>query len=73
MSPYQIMVVDDEIEICQLLREFLENCGYRAVTASSGEEALKLLTNTLTDIIILDLNMPGMDGLEVLRLSLIHI
>jgi len=67
MSPYQIMVVDDEIEICQLLREFLENCGYRAVTASSGEEALNLLTNTLTDIIILDLNMPGMDGLEVLR------
>ena len=62
-----ILVVDDEIEIVRLLRYNLVAQGYQVFTASSGEEALKEVTRHRPDLILLDLNLPDMSGLEVCK------
>ncbi len=67
MRPYKIMVIDDEPEICNILKEFLEGLGYQVLTAHSGPEGLNLISQNVVDVLILDLNMPGMHGLEVLK------
>ncbi len=67
MRPYKIMVIDDEPEICNILKEFLEGLGYQVLTANSGPEGLKLISQNVVDVLILDLNMPGMHGLDVLK------
>ncbi len=67
MKPYKIMVIDDEPEICNILKEFLEGLGYQVFTANSGPEGLKLISQNVVDVLILDLNMPGMHGLDVLK------
>ncbi len=61
------MVIDDEPEICNILKEFLEGLGYQVLTAHSGPEGLNLISQNVVDVLILDLNMPGMHGLEVLK------
>lgn len=63
-----ILVVDDEPAILDLLRINLEDQGYRITTVKSGEEALKKIRSFLPDLIILDLMLPGIDGLEICRL-----
>ncbi|MFZ0053151.1 MAG: response regulator transcription factor [Desulfobaccales bacterium] len=69
MAPNEsILVVDDEEDILELLRYNLVREGYRVTCVSSGEEALKTATAILPDLIVLDLLLPGMDGLEVCRL-----
>jgi len=67
MRPHKIMVIDDEPEICNILKEFLEGLGYQVITAQDGAEGLKLISQNVVDVLILDLNMPGMHGLEVLK------
>lgn len=67
MRPYKIMVIDDEPEICNILKEFLEGLGYQVITANSGPEGLNLISQNVVDVLILDLNMPGMHGIEVLK------
>src|SRR5829696_8590947 len=67
MRKWLIMVVDDEPPIVRLVRAKLQADGYAVVTASRGEEALKLLEDERPDLIVLDLMMPGMDGFETLR------
>jgi two-component system KDP operon response regulator KdpE len=67
MRTWLIMVVDDEPPIVRLVRAKLQADGYGVVTASRGEEALKLLDDERPDLIILDVMMPGMDGFETLR------
>jgi two-component system KDP operon response regulator KdpE len=67
MRKWLIMVVDDEPPIVRLVRAKLQADGYGVVTASRGEEALKLLDDERPDLIILDVMMPGMDGFETLR------
>lgn len=62
-----ILVVDDEIEIIRLLRYNLAAQGYQVFTASSGEEALQELARHRPDLVLLDLNLPDMSGLEVCR------
>jgi DNA-binding response OmpR family regulator len=62
-----ILVVDDEPEIVKLVRAYLEGAGYRVVTAKDGREALLVTRHEKPDLIVLDLNMPGMDGLEFTR------
>jgi signal transduction histidine kinase len=67
MRPESILVVDDEPTTLLSMRAFLQGQGYRALTASSGEEALLLCAQERPDLIMLDINMPGMNGIEVCR------
>ena len=62
-----ILLVDDEESIHLLYREELEEEGYAVHSAFSGEEGLERLSTHETDLVILDINMPGMNGLEALR------
>jgi DNA-binding response OmpR family regulator len=60
-----ILIVDDKSENLISLRTFLEQSGFEVDEASSGEEALRKILNTVYSLIILDVQMPGMDGFEV--------
>lgn len=62
-----ILVVDDEMQIVRVLRGYLEQAGYRVITAYNGEEALYTARQERPDLVILDLQMPKMDGLEFTR------
>ncbi len=64
-----ILLVDDEEGILEVCREILERCGYRAVTARSGEEALEVYRTEREgiELVFLDLHMPGMGGRSCLR------
>jgi two-component system alkaline phosphatase synthesis response regulator PhoP len=62
-----ILVVDDEIKIVALTRDYLENAGYRVLTASDGVSALALARSERPDLIVLDLGLPKLDGLDVTR------
>lgn len=63
-----ILVIDDEVEIVRALQRSLSAHGYKVFTARSGEEALTLNTQHKPDLLLLDLMLPGMSGLEVCRL-----
>ncbi len=63
----KILVVDDEDSIQLLYREELEDEGYQVISAMNGEEALKKFEEIPPDLVVLDINMPGIDGIEVLR------
>ncbi len=63
----RILVVDDELSIRLVLTEQLGQEGYRVTTAASGEEALAVLQEDSFDLILLDLKMPGIDGLQVME------
>jgi two-component system, OmpR family, KDP operon response regulator KdpE len=60
-----ILVIDDEQQILRAMRTILGQHQYRVITASSGSEGLALATASLPDVIILDLGLPDMDGIEV--------
>ncbi len=62
-----ILVVDDEPGIRQTLGDILEDEGYRVTGAPDGESALDLLRANHYDVVLLDVWLPGMDGLEVLE------
>ncbi len=63
----KIMVVDDEKDLNQLLCTYLNNQGFKTISAYNGQEALDLLKAEMPGLILLDVMMPGIDGLEVLR------
>jgi DNA-binding response OmpR family regulator len=63
----KIMVVDDEKNILKLYQVELEDEGYTVVTANSGKEALDVFDRENPDIVTLDILMPDMDGIQVLR------
>jgi two-component system alkaline phosphatase synthesis response regulator PhoP len=63
----RILVVDDEPEIVRLVRDYLERSGFEVVTALDGSEALRMARQHRPDLVILDLNLPGLDGLDVAR------
>jgi len=67
MTPSRILIVDDEEDICSTLADFLGEKGYEIFTATSGEEALRLVKEVRPHLVLLDIRMPGMDGIEVLR------
>jgi CheY-like chemotaxis protein len=66
-QPAQILAVDDEAAIRLTLDALLKRCGYLVVLAANGEEALAQIQRHAVDVVLLDLLMPGMDGLEVAR------
>ncbi len=62
-----IVIIEDEDDIRELIRYNLEKDGYRVLAARSGEEGLDLVRSALPDLVMLDLMLPGMDGLQVCR------
>lgn len=67
MASKTILAVDDEENILELIRYNLEFNGYKVISANSGEKALELLEQNTVDLCLLDLMLPGIDGMEVLR------
>jgi two-component system KDP operon response regulator KdpE len=67
MNPLRILVVDDEPPIRRFLKTALAAQGYRMEEAETGEAALEFLKRNPVDLVILDLGLPGLDGLEVVR------
>jgi two-component system phosphate regulon response regulator PhoB len=67
MAKERILVVDDEEDILELVRFHLAREGYQLTLAASGEEALKQAKREAFDLIVLDLMLPGLDGLEVAK------
>lgn len=66
-TPAQILIVDDDRDINSLLAEYLEKNGYRAFAAGDGKAMWKALDDHRIDLIVLDLNLPGEDGLTLCR------
>ncbi len=66
-EPSKILLVDDELEILQIFQELLEDEGYAVRGAQSGEEAIALFKGNGADVVVTDIRMPGMSGLDVLR------
>ena len=62
-----VLVVDDEPEIVRLVRDYLERAGFAVATAATGEDALRAVRRARPDIVVLDLGLPGLDGLDVAR------
>ncbi len=67
MSAKDILIVDDRPANIGFVRDYLKSCGYQVRTALSGQEALDSMAATTPDMVLLDLEMPGMSGLEVLE------
>src|SRR3954447_8360400 len=62
-----ILVVDDEPRIAELARDYLEHSGFAVTVAATGEAALRTIRRDGPDLVVLDLGLPGMDGLDVTR------
>lgn len=67
MTVRKILVVDDEISLVELCQIIFENAGYAVRGAINGRDALDMVTEEMPDLILLDVMMPGMDGIEVCR------
>lgn len=62
-----ILIVDDEVSICQSLKAILEDEGFQVLVAGSGEEAVKIVAEEMPQLVLLDIWLPGIDGLETLK------
>lgn len=67
MQATSVLIVDDEPDNCENLRDILQDFGYEVVTATDGEAALSIINERSFDVALLDLRMPGMDGLSLYR------
>lgn len=67
MDLTHILLVDDDAETRELLRDFFDDRGYAVETAGDGAKALSRLSTFMADLVITDLEMPGMSGLELIR------
>jgi chemosensory pili system protein ChpA (sensor histidine kinase/response regulator) len=67
MSEKTVMVVDDSVTVRKVTSRFLEREGFRVITAKDGVEALQLLQDHMPDVMLLDIEMPRMDGFEVAK------
>ena len=62
----EVLIIDDEPNICSVVSQFLEKKGFTTITANSGKEGIEIANQLVPDLILLDINMPEMDGFEVL-------
>jgi two-component system alkaline phosphatase synthesis response regulator PhoP len=62
-----ILIVEDEVELVKVLRSYLENAGFSVLTTPRGDQGLSIWQEKHPDLVLLDLNLPGMDGLDVAR------
>jgi two-component system alkaline phosphatase synthesis response regulator PhoP len=67
MMPTKVLVVDDELKMVKLVRTYLENAGFQVVVAYDGQEALTVFMHEQPALVVLDLMLPKIDGLEVAR------
>ncbi len=67
MGTGTVLVVDDELKVCDLIRVYLERSGYGVLCAHDGALALQEIERRKPDLVLLDLNLPGMDGLEMCK------
>ena len=67
MSAGKILVVDDDPQIRRVMKVTLVGHGYEVIVARTGEEALEMLPREMPNLVLLDMNMPGMGGLETCR------
>jgi two-component system, OmpR family, alkaline phosphatase synthesis response regulator PhoP len=65
--PYTLLIIEDEPELVRVLRSYLEQAGYSVLSALRGDTGLTTWEDKHPDLVILDLNLPGMDGLDVAR------
>jgi len=63
----KILVVDDEKAICEILEEFLSLFGHSVTSANSGADAIEVVRRASPDVVFLDIRLPGMSGLDVLK------
>ena len=69
LEPARVLVVDDEPSVVEVFREFLSGEGYALSVALSGEEAVRLIPEVKPDLVLTDINLPGLSGLEVMRFA----
>ena len=69
LEPARLLVVDDEPSVVEVFREFLSGEGYQLSVALSGEEAVRLIPEIKPDLVLTDINLPGLSGLEVMRFA----
>jgi DNA-binding response OmpR family regulator len=62
-----ILIVEDELELVKVLRSYLENAGFSVLATGRGDQGLSMWQEKHPDLVLLDLNLPGMDGLEIAR------
>lgn len=62
-----VLIVDDYPDTCEMYAAYLDLAGFRSIKANDGYEALRLATEYLPDVILMDLGLPGIDGYEVTR------
>ena len=67
VSKPKVLVIDDEENVCELITLYFEKAGYDVVCAGDGSEGLEMIRSQKPDIVILDLMLPGMDGLDVCK------
>jgi DNA-binding NtrC family response regulator len=67
MEPSRILVVDDEMSVCKSVKKILEKSGHRVDMIQRGQDALDMVARDRYDVMVVDLKMPGMDGIEVLK------
>lgn len=68
MKPIKILLVDDDLKNSMLLKRFIEAEGYEAIYANNGKVGLEMYRQTRPDMILLDINMPELDGFEMARI-----
>jgi two-component system, cell cycle response regulator DivK len=68
MTPQRILVVEDNPKNLKLVRDVLQYAGYEIIEATTGEEGVRLAAQEHPDLVLMDLQLPGVDGTEALRL-----
>lgn len=63
----KLLIVDDEVEICEFLKSFFEDRNFKVATAYSGDKALLKVEEFKPGVVLLDIQMPGMDGIQTLK------
>ncbi len=63
----KILIIEDELELVKVLRSYLDNAGFEVVTALRGDTGFTTWQNEKPDLVLLDLNLPGMDGIEIAK------
>ena len=67
MTAARVLVVEDNVKNLKLVRDVLDHDGYEVVAAGTGEEGVRLAAETDPDLVLMDLQLPGIDGTEALR------